>query len=1107
MKLCKYFYYLLFGLLIFSASCTPKEDVLFTLLTSTQTNIEFENKVESTIDFNILNYLYFYDGGGVAVGDINNNGLPDIFFVGNDVENKLYLNKGDFKFEDITETAGVAGEAGAWSKGVTMADVNGNGYLDIYVSRVNFLTKEGANQLFINNGDLTFTEKAKEYGLDFKGYSTQAAFFDYNKSGRLDLFLLNHSFHSEKTLDQGVANRQIDDPKAGDRLFRNDGNRFTEVSYEAGIYTSPLGYGLGVAISDINKNGWPDIYVGNDFLEDDYLYINQGDGTFVEALYSSFGHTSGSSMGNDIADITNNGHVDVISLDMMPEDHEIYMRSGGPSVQYIYDRKLELGFGHKNARNTLQINRGKNPKGTSVFSEVAFLSGVAKTDWSWASLFMDLNNNGWKDLLITNGMVRRPNDMDYISWSRRSGELSDYEFFKQALDVMPELKIPNYVFQNYGDLKFSNMTNDWGFDQPSFSSGAAYADLNNNGRLDLIISNLNMPPFIYKNNTPLDDKTANYLKIRLIGDTQNTTGIGSKVILYKNDELFYQEQMPTRGFQSSVDHVIHFGLGEINKLDSLLVIWPDDRYEIIIDIDANQLLELKQLNAFDSFEYKKLDRECTDVLLTDVSDKFEINFQHRENSFNDYTNEPLIPYKLSTQGPAMAVGDVNGNGLDDVFIGGASGQLSSLFIQQYDGSFIEVHQEIFEKDKMSEDVDAVFFDATGDGFLDLYVVSGGGQFTGNDPKLKDRLYINMGKGQFVKSDNRLPNLFVNGSIVRPIDYNNNGHIDLFVGGRSIPFQYGLSPLSVLLKNDGSGFFQNITNEVAPDLINAGMTTDAQWVFISNKEFPDLVVTAEWMPIQYFQNNEGNLVNITDQVGLGGTNGLWQSLLIEDITGDGNMDIFAGNFGLNSRIHATKESPFRLYINDFNNNGLVSAVMAQQVNGEYYPFDQLDELVVEHRELVGRLESYEDFSTRTMENLFGEEKISSSIIRELTDLKTSLFVNNGDGTFSKGRLPIKVQFSPVMVMYALDNTESKGIDLVIGGNIFDVRPSVGGRQDASYGLYLQWKELGEFKPIEIQCSGIYLAGEARKIEKISTVNGEKIIIAQNDLGLLVFKTFD
>ena len=1094
-------------LLIGVASCAPEEEKEFTLLPSSHTNVDFVNKIKDTREFNVLNYLYFYDGGGVAVGDINNNGLPDIFFVGNEVENRLYLNKGDFKFEDITESAGVAGKAGSWSTGVTMADINGNGYLDIYVSQVTFLNKEGPNQLFINNGNETFTEKAAEYNLDFAGYSTQAAFFDYNNNGRLDLFLLNHSFHSELSFGQADYLRQFNVHKAGDKLYRNDGDTFTDVTEEVGIHSSALGYGLGVAISDINKNGWPDIYVGNDFHEDDYLYINNGDGTFTESLYSSIRHTSRSSMGNDIADITNNGNVDIISLDMMPEDHEIYMRSGGPDLYQTHQSMLNLGFGHKHANNTLQLNRGVTKKGTPLFSEIAFVSGVAKTDWSWASLIMDLNNNGLKDLFITNGMGRRPNDLDFARMTGDRESLAPLESITEEelalIDDMPQLKIPNYAFQNNGDLTFTNKAEEWGLNQPSFSSGAAYADLNNNGRLDLVVNNVNMPAFIYKNNTPEADSAANYLKVKLMGEEMNTSGIGSKVILYKDEQLFYQEQMPTRGFKSSVDHVLHFGLGSFDQLDSLVVIWPNQKFESLYNIESNQQLLIDQRNAGGVFDYTKLNRSWDESYFQNISEEIGLEYSHQEDHSNDYSRDPLMPYKLSTQGPALAVGDVTGNGLDDFYIGGARFQSGRLFLQESDREFILSNSDLFKEDIHSEDVDAVFFDATGNGLPDLYVVSGGGELTGNAPALKDRLYINEGNGIFSKSVNRLPEFYTNGSVVCAGDFNNNGHQDLFIGGRSLPFQYGISPQSYLLENDGQGNFQDVTDDIAPELRNIGMVTDAKWEYITHQQFPDLIIAGEWMPIQLYRYNGTMLTDQTQETGLANSNGLWQSLLITDLNSSGSMDIIAGNFGINSRIQASQKAPFRLYINDFNDDGRTTPVMARYLNGEYYPFEQLDELLLDLPFLGEVIHSYEQYASYTMTDLFGRQAIASSITREVTELKSLIFINRGDGSFEKRELLPEVQFSPVMAIEVIQSDENDSREILFGGNLFDVRLSIGGRQDASYGNHIISNSDG-FNALDLQSSGFFINGEVRNIKQLKTSNGDLILVARNNNELKIFQ---
>ncbi|MCC5905312.1 MAG: VCBS repeat-containing protein [Balneolaceae bacterium] len=1100
---------ILFCFFIYGCS-SETEETKFTLLPTSHTQIDFVNQVENTKDLNIQNYGYFYDGGGVAIGDINNNGLPDIYFTGNEVENKLYLNKGDFVFEDITESSGTGGDTKGWSTGVTMADINGNGYLDIYVSRVNYSNKEGHNQLFINNKDNTFTEKAAEYGLDFKGYSKQAVFFDYNNSGRLDLFLLNHSFHGENTRGRAETLRAVHDPKAGDRLFRNDGDTFTDVTEESGIYSSALGYGLGVAVSDINQNGWPDIYVGNDFHEDDYLYINNGDGTFTESLASSINHTSKSSMGNDIADLTNNGNADIFSLDMLPEDNDVLKRSG---IIDPYDRiqaHLRFGFKPKHSHNTLQLNRGNAPDGTPIFSEIGFAAGVAATEWSWATLLFDMDNDGFRDIFVANGMVGRPTDIDYnLALQQKTQQRSISNDIEQEyldlIDEMPPIKVSNYAFRNKGDLTFDNKTEKWGLAQPSFSSGAAYADLNNNGSLDLVVNNVNMPSFIYRNNTAPGDST-NFLRVKLNGSGFNTSGIGSKVILYKEDDIFYQEQMPTRGFQSSVEHILHFGLGSHSAVDSLLVIWPDRSFDTIYEVQLNEMLELNQEDSSGEFDYERLHHPHDNMLFMDVTEEIGLNDLHRENSYNDFRREPHLPYKLSTSGPAVASGDVNGNGLDDIFIGGAHGQPGRIFFQNPDGTFNDasLNDELFEEDRDSEDVSAIFFDANGNGLNDLYVVSGGNQYFDNSDILLDRLYMNLGDGEFKKSTSRLPEFYENGSVVTVADFNQNGHSDLFVGSRR-GFNYGEAPRNYLLKNDGNGNFQDVTDTMSPELKEIGMITDAEWVNFSDSGYPDLILAGEWMPVTIFKNDEGTLTHKTDVQGLENTNGLWSKLLIDDFNQNGRPDIIVGNFGKNSRLKTSEERPLRLYIQDFEQNGQISSVIAYERDGEYYPFIPLNELVTQFTSLSNEITTYYEYSTKTIEEIFGSEIVSSAKVKEIHTLASVSIENLGDYSFKPRKLPQKVQFSPVMGMHSGDFNGNGNKDVIFSGNLFDVHPGFGGRQDASYGLLLTGNGNMEFKTTDMKSSGFYIFGEGRSVIPVSgSENNNLIGVARNNQSMQFFR---
>lgn len=1086
--------------------CSSQTDTRFERLAPGQTGIEFRNDVTSTRDFNIVNYMYFYDGAGVAAGDVNNDGLTDLFFVGNEVSNRLYLNRGNFEFDDVTESAGIVDESTAWSTGVTMADVTGDGYLDIYVSRVNYLNKSGVNQFFVNNGDGTFTERAGEFGIDFEGYSTQAVFFDYNNSGRLDLFILNQSFHSERSYGQAALLRSEIDPKAGDRLFRNDGGSFTDVTEEAGIYSSSLGYGLGVAVSDIDLDGDPDIYIGNDFHEKDYLYMNNGDGTFTESLYNYIGHTSNASMGNDIADITNDGYPEIISLDMMPDNHESFLRSGGPDLVVVEETKKNFGFGNKNARNTMQIHRGLSPDGEPFFSELAFTLGIARTDWSWASLFADFDNSGTKDLYVTNGMVHRPNDLDYIRMvgnfrDRSSGDrISEEEF--ESIQYMPNILTANYMYRNDSELQLTDVTNEWGFSQPSYSSGAVYADLNNNGMLDLVVSNVNMQPFIYKNGTAVDS-TAHFLKIKLNGSEFNKNGLGSKVIAYETDQKFYVEQMTTRGFQSSVDPILHLGLGEHSSVDSLLVIWPDGKHQTLENVDANRQIELSYTEAGGSFDYDRLHRDYDSAMFTAADDILSPGMTHTENEYSDFSQEPLVPFFLSTEGPALAVGDVTGNGLDDIYIGSAHREEPKLFLQDEEGSFSLSGNEVFEADALYEDVDAIFFDATGDGHLDLYVVSGGGQLFQSGEAHRDRLYINNGRGGFSKSTGRLPDLQVNGSVVTAADYDGDGDMDLFVGGRSKPWNYGQSPQHAILRNDGSGNFENVTSDLSPGLEELGMVTDAIWTDYTGDGAPDLVVVGEWMPVTVFENRGDSFENISAELGLDQHSGMWQSIAADDLDGDGSIDLLAGNFGTNSRIQASLDSPLSLIIKDFNENGYTSGLVAIQNDGKEMPFEQLDELIQEFPQLPQNIDSYEDFANSSVYELFGSDALSGAVRQEITELKSVAILNRGDSPAEIVPFPVDAQSFPVKSIQVLNGNNGEQ-ELLLVGNHYGVKPSYGGRQDAGYGLHLTYSPGIGFAVKNHQASGFFVEGEARIIHSIGIgEEGEYYLVGINNRPAKLF----
>ncbi|MGM0458940.1 MAG: VCBS repeat-containing protein, partial [Bacteroidota bacterium] len=814
------------------------------------------------------------------------------------------------------------------------------------------------------------------------------------------------------------------------------------------------------------------------------------------------------SMGNDIADINNDGLVDIVSLDMMPGDHETFMRSGGSDLVVVEQTKKEFGFGSKNSRNTMQVNRGFTPQGGPVFSEMAFTLGMARTDWSWAALFADLNNNGYKDLFVTNGMVGRPNDMDYIRVvgnTREEGtetdtRVSDDKY--ETIEYMPPVSTPNYLFKNRGNLQFENVASEWGLDSRTFSSGAVYADLDNNGMLDLVVNNVNEETSVYRNNAK-PDSTSNYLKIKLNGDEFNTSGIGTKVMLYADDQIFMQEQMPTRGFQSSVDHVLHIGLGETPSVDSLRIIWPDGQFEVQQKPDINQKLDVSHSNASGVFDYSNLKPSFESSIFRNVSDLLHPDMIHEENEYNDFSEEPLLPYKLSREGPAIALGDVTGNGREDLFIGNGYNRSSKLFLQQNDGRFRSSNQELFENDFRYEDVAATFFDATGNGLPDLYVVSGGSQLFDSDVNFRDRLYINNGDGTFEKSAQNLPEPHVNGSVVKAADFNADGAIDLFIGGRSKPWNYGQSPEHTLLMNDGSGRFENVTQTVAPGMDDLGLVTDALWVDFTGNGFEDLVVVGEWMPVTIFENREGYFENVTDKYGLKHTNGLWQSVEADDLDNDGRVDLVVGNFGTNTRMVANETNPLHLYVKDFEDSGYTSGIFTQEVGGKEVPFEQLDELLQEVPRLTQQISSYRDFASKTAEDLFGEDEISEASKKHITELRSVAIFNRENSETEITPLPVYAQSFPVKDIEIFSGRS--GIkQLLLAGNHYDVKPSFSGRQDAGYGLHLTYMNDHTFETTPIGQSGFYVNGDSRSIHPFSGADENKyFLVTRNDGKIELF----
>lgn len=1087
---------------------------LFDRLDPAATGVTFVNELPETPEINIINYLNYYNGGGVAVGDVDGDGFQDLYFTSNLGSDRLYRNLGDFRFEDVTERAGVGGARG-WKSGVTMADVNGDGHVDIYVSTVSHLTLRGRNVLFINDGDGTFTDRTAEFGLEHAGYSTQAAFFDYDGDGDLDMYLLNHSTHAIRGSTWNPE-RQVRSPEAGDRLFRNDGGRFVDVSEAAGIYGGVSGYGLGVVASDLNLDGCPDLYVANDFDENDFLYLNDCDGTFTEAVGTAMGHTSRSSMGVDAADYNNDGRPDVIVLDMLPEREEILQTSHNADDFTVHHMKLRAGYHPQYARNTLQLNRG-----TGRFSEIGYLAGVYATDWSWAPLFADLDDDGYKDLFVTNGIHRRPNDLDYISYvadRRVQAALLDTitaDLLGTVLDEMPQVPIPNYAFRNNGDLTFSNVTREWALAEPGFSTGATYVDLDNDGALDLVVNNVNAVAGIYRNRAR--EISGNHsLTVRLRGSGANTAGFGAKVIIEHGGMTQWLEQSPTRGFQSSVDPRLHFGLGASQQVDSLTVIWPDRRFEVLTAVAADQMIELSQEDAAGRYDYdagngglqprERQQRqegqegqqrpETWTGFFEDVTSSVSIDYTHRENTFFDYNREPLIPHKLSTEGPALAVGDVDGDGLDDVYIGGAKWQAGRLFLQRRDGTFRPINDAVFRADSLAEDVDAAFFDANGDGFLDLYVVSGGNEFWGDAEALRDRLYVNDGRGGLRRAPDALPAFFENGCCVAPGDFNADGYPDLFVGSRVVSRNYGLTPRSYLLQNDGAGRFTDVTDAVAPELVEAGMVSSGAWVDYDADGQLDLVVTGEWMPIRVFRQEDGRFVDRTSEAGFAGTNGWWNSVTVADLRGTGRPDLILGNLGLNSYVTASPAQPARLYVHDFAENGSVQQILTFSRTGVSYPLAGRDELIRAIPRLRDRYPTYASFGASRIEDIFGTAELREARVLEAYRFASAVALNNGDGSFAVHALPMEAQFAPIYAALAGDFTGDGHADLIVGGNFHGV-PPVRGQYDASYGLLLRGDGTGRFVAVDMEESRLIIEGEVRKMQLLRSVDGPVIVVARNN----------
>ncbi|WP_057937542.1 VCBS repeat-containing protein [Algoriphagus resistens] len=1036
--------------LFFLGCSNEKKKYLFTPVSVEKSNLKFTNEVKESVTLGILYYLYFYNGGGVAVGDINNDDLPDIYFTGNQVQNRLFLNKGNMEFEDITSNAGVDGSSD-WNTGVTMADVNGDGFLDIYVCAVTGIHGlKGKNELFINNGDLTFTEEAEKYQLDFENYGTTSAFFDFDNDGDLDMYLLNHSVHTENSY--GPADiRNIRSEKSGDKLLRNDNGIFIDISEEAGIFGGANGYGLGLTTADFNNDGFTDIYVSNDFHEDDYYYINQGDGTFTELLKEKFSQISRFSMGNDAADINNDGYVDILTLDMLPEDESVLKASMSDDPVYTHDLKIKrLKYHPQYARNMLQINQAGE-----YFQETALYSGIAATDWSWSPLFADFDLDGIQDVFISTGIPRRPNDHDYISYisnDETEGKFNNSNKLDQeALNKMPEGKVKNYIYKGEKNLQFSDQTGNWISKDPIISNGAAWADFDNDGDLDLVTNNLNEPATLYQNNAT---ENSTYLKIKANFKTPNNFGIGTKVISWHQGNMQVKQLYNSRGFQSSSEPLIHFGYGNALTIDSLLVIWPDNTFEKKYNIAVNQTIVFSPVEDRQTINY------------SDIFPKAEkwfkktsfpgLTYKHQENHFIDFNRQKLIPFKVSDRGPAVAVRDLNGDGSDDIFFGGAKNQPAEIYIQTKVG-FAKKKEDLISIDSITEDVSAIIEDLNNDGKNDLFIVSAGGELEYENKNLGDRLFINNGSNLTKQG---LPSYYQNSSVVRAFDYDNDGHIDLFIGGAAEAKNYGETPNSFLLNNK-NGIFTITQND---ELQQAGMVTDAVWTDFDSDDWVDLIVVGEWMAPRFFKNQEGVLKDITPEITDRELTGLWQSVIPFDIDGDGDLDYLLGNWGLNTKFIANDGSPLKMYYSDFDDNGSTETIVAYEKNGQYYTVSGLSEMGSQMSFLKKKFTSHQKFAGKPIEEIFDNDQLENAKLFTVNNLASGYLLNSG-GKFTFESFDAALQMAPITAFLKFDFNLDGKEEVLVGGNYFGVTPyhgrfgSLSGNILTSEGKILEGNNLG------------------------------------------------
>lgn len=1073
---------------------TDEKGQTFKLLTPEECGINFSNTLIDDDDLP-MHYQYRYNGNGVAVGDINNDGLPDLFFAGVNAQERLYLNKGNLRFDDITKTSGILLHTGI-STGAVMVDINADGWLDIYVCKFGkFGEAERRNQLYINQTNNTFKESAADYGLDDASFSSQASFYDYDRDGDLDLFLVNSPVSHE--LGSIILFKpDTERVYVSNRLYRNDGNeKFTDITFEAGVDNK--GFGFNATTHDFNNDGWPDIYVTNDFISPDYLYINQQDGTFKEELSKHFRIISNSSMGSDVADINNDGLMDLITLDMLPESNHRLKMLRGPMNYDEYTMAARYGYYFQHMRNMLHVNNGNG-----TYSEIGQLCGVSNTDWSWGPLLADFNNDRKTDLFVANGYRRDLTNLDYTHYFldsiNKTGGIQQFKHLYELFNLVPATPLPNYLFINQGEFRFENKSDEMGLTHKTFSNGSMYSDLDNDGDLDIIINNIDEVAHLYENKLETTEDT-HWLQVRLQGSEKNTHGIGAYVYVYINGEKQVKSYVPTTGYYSCAENRLHFGMGGYAVADSIVIHWPDDQCQTLKNTTCNQLVKLDYKNSSTCMHVKE---STPQTLLTEITNQSGIQWQHSENIYIDYKREPLLPFKFSSMSPCMATGDFNGDGKEDIFIGNASGAPSALFVQQGNHVFKKLEQFVFEEDKLFEDASAQWIDYDNDGDQDLYVASGGNEKNAQDSYYLHRLYINNGKGKLLASRQIIPDITESSNCVKASDFDSDGDQDLFIGGSVIPGKYPLSPRSYLLINE-NGKFIDKTASLAPAIMYAGLINDAYWEDINGDAKIDLVITGYWEGIKIYLNKSG-ILELQQENGLEKTNGWWNCVKVADIDGDGDMDIAGGNLGLNTRIKASEKEPACVYVNDFDKNGSVDAIMCTYLQGKSYPIHNRDVLIDQIRPLKNLLLRYHMYADAQIEDLFPKSQLDTTVRLNAYMFESAWFENDGKGNFQKHILPVQAQFAPVQDM-VIEDIDLDGIsDMLLVGNFFDTEVETG-RYTAFNGLLLKGTNNKTFEPLTISQSGFYNSADARSMELIKSNNQYLIVVANNNSEIKVFKS--